>query len=66
MAFRHFNNQKSTSGNHQSKWFPNSVQSAWREMEAGDAAFMQAAKLGSDRVDELSFVCLWNGFGGVV
>ena len=30
MAFRHFNNQKSTSGNHQSKGFPNSVKSAWR------------------------------------
>jgi len=30
MAFRHFNNQKSTIGNHQSKGFPNSMQSAWR------------------------------------
>jgi hypothetical protein len=30
MAFRHFNNQKSTIGNHQSKGFWNSMQSAWR------------------------------------
>ena len=30
MAFRHFNNQKSTSGNHQLKGGANRVQSAWQ------------------------------------
>ena len=38
MAFRHFSNQKSSIGSHQSKGFPNSMQSAWRATLAAPGA----------------------------
>ena len=56
MAFRHFNNQKLTIGNHQSKGFLNSVQSAWRATLAEQIAEFLSVPLLDQESTNLPFI----------